>query len=59
MSDEILNNIKTRRVVREMTDEGVEREQIETILEAGRWAPTAAICARSAISWSKIRKHGD
>ncbi len=40
MSDEILNNIKTRRVVREMTDEGVEREQIETILEAGRWAPT-------------------
>ena len=40
MSDEILNNIKTRRAVREMTDEGVEREQIETILEAGRWAPT-------------------
>ena len=40
MSDEILNNIKTRRVVRELTDEGVERDQIETILDAGRWAPT-------------------
>ena len=35
----ILNNIKTRRVVREMTDEPVARAQIETILEAARWAP--------------------
>ena len=40
MSEPVLNNIKTRRVVREMTDEAVEREGIETILEAARWAPT-------------------
>lgn len=40
MSDAVLRNIKTRRVVREMTDEPVEREQIEAILEAARWAPS-------------------
>ena len=40
MSEAVLNNIKTRRVVREMTDERVTREQIETILEAARWAPS-------------------
>ena len=40
MSEPVLNNIRTRRVVREMTDEAVEREGIETILEAARWAPT-------------------
>ena len=40
MSEEaVLKNIKTRRVVREMTDEPVAREQIEKILEAARWAP--------------------
>ncbi|MCY4060833.1 MAG: nitroreductase family protein [Chloroflexi bacterium] len=40
MSEAVLNNIKTRRVVREMTDEPVPREQIETILESARWAPS-------------------
>ena len=40
MSEAVLNNIKTRRVVREMTDERVTREQIETILDAARWAPS-------------------
>jgi nitroreductase len=40
MSGAVLNNIKTRRVLREMTDEPVQREQIETILEAARWAPS-------------------
>ena len=40
MSAEVLANIKTRRVVRDMTDEPVTREQIETILEAARWAPS-------------------
>ncbi len=38
--NETLRNIKTRRVVREMSEEPVEREQIETILEAARWAPS-------------------
>ncbi len=40
MSEEVLNNIRTRRVVREVTDEPVKREQIESILEAARWAPS-------------------
>ena len=40
MSEQVLNNIKTRRVVREMTNQAVERSQIETILEAARWAPS-------------------
>lgn len=40
MSSAVLENIKTRRVVREMTDEPVTQEQIETILEAARWAPS-------------------
>ena len=40
MSEAVLNNIKTRRVVREMSDEPVERAQIEAILEAARWAPS-------------------
>ena len=40
MSNAVLNNIKTRRVVRELSDEAVERSQIESILEAARWAPS-------------------
>ena len=40
MSDAVLQNIRTRRVVREMTDEPVTRQQIETILDAARWAPS-------------------
>ncbi len=40
MSEAVLQCIKTRRVVREMTDEPVTREQIEAILEAARWAPS-------------------
>jgi len=40
MSEAVLANIKTRRVVREMSDEPVERAQIEAILEAARWAPS-------------------
>jgi nitroreductase len=35
----ILKNIKTRRVVRNLTDKPVAREQIEKIMEAARWAP--------------------
>ncbi len=32
--------IKGRRSVRTYTDEAISKEQIETILEAGTWAPT-------------------
>ena len=40
MSEAVLQNIRTRRVVREMSGAGVEKAQIETILEAARWAPS-------------------
>ena len=33
--------IKGRRSVRAYTDESVSKEQIEAVLEAGVWAPTA------------------
>ncbi len=39
MSQHTLDVIKTRRVIRNLTDQPVEREQLEKILEAGRWAP--------------------
>ena len=42
MSNPVLKNIKTRRVVREMTDEPVSQQDLETILEAGRWSPTGS-----------------
>ena len=41
MSEQILKTIKTRRVIREMSDQPVERARLEEILEAGRWAPAA------------------
>lgn len=41
MSDQILKTIKSRRVIREMNDQPVEQTQLENILEAGRWAPSA------------------
>lgn len=41
MREEFLELIGTRRVIRNMTDEPVEREQLEKVLEAGRWAPVA------------------
>ncbi|MDE2748797.1 MAG: nitroreductase family protein [Chloroflexota bacterium] len=40
MSEAVLENIRTRRVVRQMSDEPVKRAQIEAILEAARWAPS-------------------
>jgi nitroreductase len=38
--NEVLKAIRTRRSVRRYTDAPVSREQIETILEAGRFAPS-------------------
>ncbi|MCE3551032.1 nitroreductase family protein [Pseudonocardia sp. RS11V-5] len=37
----VLDAIRSRRVVRAVTDEPVAREDLETVLDAGRWAPTA------------------
>ena len=39
--DPVLAAIRRRRVTRAMTEEPVAREQVETILDAARWAPTA------------------
>lgn len=38
MSQPVLDAIRTRRVVRTMTDEPIEQEQLECVLEAARWA---------------------
>jgi nitroreductase len=39
MTQHTLDVIKSRRVVRAMTDQPLSREQLEQILEAARWAP--------------------
>jgi nitroreductase len=41
VSDPVLDAIRRRRVTRAMSDEPVARDQVETILDAARWAPTA------------------
>jgi nitroreductase len=41
MSEQILATIKSRRVIREMSNQTVDRAQLEKIVEAGRWAPAA------------------
>ena len=37
----VLATIRSRRVVRALTDEPVDPAQLEAVLEAARWAPTA------------------
>jgi nitroreductase len=37
----VLDAIRSRRVVRSMTAEPIDRGALETVLEAARWAPTA------------------
>jgi len=39
--DPVLAAIRSRRVVRALTDEPVSRADLEAVLDAGRWAPTA------------------
>jgi nitroreductase len=41
VTNPVLTAIRSRRVVRAMTSEPVDRTSVETILDAGRWAPTA------------------
>ncbi len=40
MSNDVMQAIRKRRVVREMTDEPVTQKQLKQVLVAGRWAPT-------------------
>lgn len=41
MSNPVLDAIRTRRMVRALTGEPIERGQLEQVLEAARWAPNA------------------
>ncbi len=40
MSNPVLEVIRTRRVIRSMTDQPIERAQLEEVLKAARWAPS-------------------
>lgn len=40
--EQLLNVLQHRRAVRGYTDEAVEEEKIQKLLEAGRWAPSGA-----------------
>jgi Nitroreductase len=40
--DNLLNYIKFRRSVRQFTDQPIEKEKIEQIIEAGRFTPTGS-----------------
>jgi nitroreductase len=41
VTNPVLEAIRGRRVARALTDEPVDRAEVETILDAARWAPTA------------------
>ena len=41
VTDAVLATIRSRRVVRALTDEPVDPAQLETVLDAARWSPTA------------------
>jgi nitroreductase len=41
MTPEVLQAIRTRRVVRHMTAEPIDRNQLIEVLKAARWAPSA------------------
>ena len=41
MNDDVLQAIRTRRVVRALTDDPVEHDQLRTILDSARYAPHA------------------
>lgn len=41
MSEAFLKTIKSRRVIRSMTDQPIEKGALEKILTAGRWTPAA------------------
>ena len=38
---DVLEAIKQRRSIRQFTEQAIERELLEQILDAARWAPTA------------------
>ena len=49
VADAVLATIRSRRVVRALTDEPVDPAQLEAVLDAARWAPTAGQPASPAL----------
>jgi nitroreductase len=41
VTNPVLEAIRTRRITRAMTDEPIARSELEAVLEAARWAPSA------------------
>jgi nitroreductase len=41
MTNPVLEAIRTRRIARALTDEPIERAELEEVLKAARWAPSA------------------
>jgi nitroreductase len=41
MTNPVLEAIRTRRIVRALTDQPIERAELEEVLQAARWAPSA------------------
>ena len=41
MTNPVLDAIRTRRMTRAMTEQPIERDRLEAVLEAARWAPNA------------------
>ena len=42
MSNPVIETIRSRRVIRSFTDQPVSKTDLETVVEAGRWAPSAS-----------------
>ncbi len=42
MSNETIATIKSRRVIRSFTDQPISQENLEAVVEAARWAPSAS-----------------
>ena len=40
-SDELLDSLMSRRSIRQFKDKTIKKEDVEKIIEAGRWTPTA------------------
>ena len=55
MTNAVLEAIRSRRMARALTDEPIERAQLEEVLKAARRAPSAAIGVCTASSPSRIR----
>lgn len=56
-ADDLLNHIKTRRSIREFTDEKIDKATVRKLIEAGQYAPTAR--NYQGVSYSILMKNID